>query len=54
MLEENTYVTRLRWLVVNKREFPRQELRCEKALDKVEKQPAKWLSPRNWEYRVRR
>jgi hypothetical protein len=32
---------RLRWLVVNKREFPRQELYCEKALDRVEKQLAK-------------
>jgi hypothetical protein len=34
-------ITRLRWLVVNKGEFPRQELSCEKALDRVEKQPAK-------------
>jgi hypothetical protein len=32
---------RLRWLVVNKGEFSTQELRREKALDKVEKQPAK-------------
>jgi hypothetical protein len=31
------YITRLRWLVVNKGEFPRQELCCEKALDRVEK-----------------
>jgi hypothetical protein len=34
-------IMRLRWLIVNKREFPKQELHCKKALDRVEKQPAK-------------
>jgi hypothetical protein len=41
-------------LVVNKGEFLNKSFNCEKALDKVEKQPAKYLSPCNWEYRVRR